>query len=65
VNKVLLDYYQNNLNGKKAKVSLVAIMHKLLNYIFAILRNQKPFELRNPRVHEKMYLQNKFSSNAA
>ncbi|MGL5820312.1 MAG: transposase, partial [Sarcina sp.] len=65
VNKVLLDYYQNNLNGKKAKVSLVAIMHKLLNYIFAILRNQKPFELRDPRVHEKMYLQNKFSSNAA
>ncbi|MGL5649407.1 MAG: IS110 family transposase [Clostridium sp.] len=65
VNRVLLDYYQNNLNGKKAKVSLVAIMHKLLNYIFAILRNQKPFELRNPRIHEKMYLQNKDLNKAA
>lgn len=59
INSVLLDYYENNLNGKKAKVSLVAIMHKLLNYIFAILRNQKPFKLRNPQIHEKMYLQNK------
>lgn len=65
INKVLLDYYQNNLNGKKAKVSLVAIMHKLLNYIFAILRNQKPFELREPKVHEKMYLQNKTLNNVA
>lgn len=65
INSVLLDYYQNNLNGKKAKVSLVAIMHKLLNYIFAILRNQKPFELRNPRIHEKMYLQNKALNSVA
>lgn len=65
INKVLLDYYQNNLNGKKAKVSLVAIMHKLLNYIFAILRNQKPFELREPKVHEKMYLQNKSLNDVA
>ena len=37
VDEVLLNYYQINLNGKKAKVALGAIMHKILNYIFAVL----------------------------
>lgn len=59
INKVLLDYYQNNLNGKKKKVALVAIMHKLINYIFAVLRNQKEYEQRLPKIHQKMYLENK------
>ena len=57
-NKILLDYYKSNLNGKKKKVALVAIMHKLVNYIFAILRNQKEYELRLPKLHHKMYLEN-------
>ena len=57
-NKILLDYYKSNLNGKKKKVALVAIMHKLVNYIFAILRNQKEYELRLPKLHQKMYLEN-------
>jgi len=65
INKVLLDYYQTNLKGKKAKVSLVAIMHKILNYIFAVLRNQAPFEIRDPRIHKQMFLDNKASANAA
>lgn len=30
INKVLLDYYQINLTGKKPKVALVAIIHKIL-----------------------------------
>ena len=57
-NKILLDYYKDNLNGKKKKVALVAIMHKLVNYIFAILRNQKEYEQRLPKLHHKMYLEN-------
>lgn len=65
INKVLLDYYETNLNGKKAKVALVAIMHKILNYIFAVLRNQEPFELRDPRIHKQMFLENKAIANAA
>ncbi len=65
INKVLLDYYETNLNGKKAKVALVAIMHKLLNYIFAVLRNQEPFKLRDPRIHKQMFLENKAIANAA
>lgn len=58
-NKVLLDYYQNNLKGKKKKVALVAIMHKLVNYMFAVLRDQKPYEQRIPKIHQQMYLRNK------
>lgn len=64
INKVLLDYYQNNLNGKKKKVALVAIMHKLINYIFAVLRDQKEYEQRLAKIHQKMYLENRSTSAA-
>lgn len=57
-NSILLQYYKTNLNGKKKKVALVAIMHKLLNYIFAVLRDQKPYTQRSPKLHSKMYLEN-------
>jgi transposase len=62
-NKILLDYYKSNLNGKKKKVALVAIMHKLVNYIFAILRNQKDYEQHLPKLYHKMHLEN--SNNPA
>ena len=65
INKVLLEYYQTNLKGKKAKVALVAIMHKILNYIFAVLRNQTPFEQRDPKLHKQMFLENKALNKAA
>ena len=65
INKVLLEYYQVNLKGKKAKVALVAIMHKILNYIFAVLRNQTPFEQRDPKIHKQMFLENKQLHNIA
>ena len=58
INKVLLDYYQTNMKGKKPKIALVAIMHKIINYIFAILRNQTPFEQRDPKIHKQMFLEN-------
>jgi hypothetical protein len=57
-NAVLLDYYQNNLKGKKPKIALVAIMRKIINYIFAVLRNQTPFEQRDPKIHKQMFLEN-------
>ena len=65
INKVLLEYFQTNLKGKKAKVALVAIMHKILNYIFAVLRNQTPFEQRDPKLHKQMFLENKALNKAA
>lgn len=65
INKVLLEYYQVNLKGKKAKVALVAIMHKILNYIFSVLRNQSPFEQRDPKLHKQIFLENKCLNTAA
>jgi len=58
-NKVLLKYYQENLKGKKAKVALVAIMHKLIKYLFAVLRNQQEYQVRSPKLHQKMFIENK------
>ena len=58
INPVLLEYYQVNLKGKKKKVGLVAIMHKLSKYIYSVLKNQQPYEVRNPKLHAKMYLEN-------
>lgn len=59
MNKVLLDYYQDNLKGKKKKVALVAIMYKIVNYLFAVLRDQRPYEQRIPKLHQQMYLRDK------
>ena len=63
-NPVLLKYYQENLKGKKAKVALIAIMHKIIKYIFAILKNQEAYQLRDPKLHQRMYLENNSRSVA-
>lgn len=65
INKVLLDYYEMNMKGKKPKIALVAIMHKIINYIFAVLRNQTPFEQRDPKIHKQMFLENKSLNKVA
>jgi len=52
INPVLRDFYTSKCVSKKKKVALVAVMHKLLHYIFAVLRDQKPFEIRKPEDHE-------------
>lgn len=57
-NPVLLTYYQENLKGKKAKVALVAVMHKLIKYLFAVLRNQQEYQIRDPKLHQRMFLEN-------
>lgn len=57
MNQVLYDYYHKNLKSKKKKVRLVAIMNKLLRYIFSVLKNQKPYVVRNPKIHKKMFLE--------
>ena len=58
MNPVLLKYYQENLKGKKAKVALVAIMHKLIKYLFAVMRDQQEYHARDPKLHQKMFLEN-------
>ena len=58
INSVLYQYRNENLSGKKKKVALGAVMHKLVKYIFAVLRNQQPYEIRDPRLHNQMYVNN-------
>ena len=53
LNPVLADYYCKKLETKPHKVALCAVMHKLVIIIFAVLRDQKPFELRSPEDHAK------------
>ena len=57
VNPVLFEYYQKKCKGKPKKVALGAVMHKMAKIIFAVLRDQKPFELRLPEEHRKLMLQ--------
>ena len=52
INPILRDYYAKKCTDKKKKVALVAVMHKLLHYIFAVLRDEKPFEFRSPQDHQ-------------
>lgn len=57
-NAVLQRYYKQNLKGKAKKVAFIAVMHKLIKYIFSVLKKQTPFEVRDPRLHNQMYLKN-------
>ena len=52
INPVLRNYYHKKCENKKKKVALVAVMHKLLHYIFAVLRDEKPFVFRSPEDHQ-------------
>ena len=58
MNPVLLKYYNENLKGKKAKVALVAIMHKIIKYIFSVLKKQQEYQIRDPKLHQQMFLLN-------
>jgi len=53
-NPVLFEYYNQKLASKPKKVALVAVMHKLVYIIFAVLRDQSPFVLRTPEEHKKL-----------
>ena len=50
-NPVLAAYYEDKCRSKPANVAMCACIHKMLGYIFAVLRNQKPFERRTPQEH--------------
>lgn len=50
-NPVLAAYYEEKIKSKPGKVAMCAVMRKISNIIFAVLRNQKSFELRQPQEH--------------
>ena len=51
VNPVVYDYYTRKCSSKKKTVAMGAVMHKICNIIFAMLRDNKPFELITPEEH--------------
>ena len=51
VNPVIYDYYIRKCASKKKIVAVGAVMHKICNIIFAMLRDNKPFELITPEEH--------------
>jgi transposase len=52
-NPVLYNFYRRKCVNKAKMVALGAVMHKLVFIIFAVLRDKKPFELREPEMHAK------------
>ena len=55
INPYLHDYYQQKATTKPKMVALGAVMHKISNYIFAVLRNETEFCLRSPQEHCQTY----------
>lgn len=53
-NPVMHEFYHQKCVSKPKKVALGAVMRKLVNIIFAVLRDRKPFELRTPEEHEEL-----------
>lgn len=57
LNPYLHEYYNKKKESKPKMVALGAIMHKVTNIIFAVLRNNSEFELRSPEQHRISYRQ--------
>ena len=55
VNPVIYDYYTRKCASRKKMVAVGAVMHKICNIIFAMLRDNKPFELITPEEHCERY----------
>jgi transposase len=53
-NPVMLEFYNRKCQNKPRKVALGAVMRKLVCYIYAILRDKKPYQLRKPEEHAQM-----------
>jgi len=54
-NPVLRNYYQEKCKSKAKMTALGAVMHKLCNIVFAILRDEKPFELVYPQEQRQRF----------
>lgn len=54
-NPVVYNYYTQKCVGKKKCVAVGAVMHQICNIIFAMLRDNKPFEILSPEEHCKRY----------
>lgn len=59
INPVLRDYYLLKCQSKPKMVALGAVMHKVCNIVFAILRDEKEFTIITPEEHQMNYLKAK------
>ncbi len=55
INPYLRIYYEKKVGQKPKMVALGAVMHKVCNIIFAVLRDEKVFELLSPEEHCRQY----------
>jgi transposase len=55
-NPVIRDFYLNKCKSKPKMVALGAVMHKVCNIIFAVLRDEKPFQLISKEQHNEKFL---------
>jgi len=55
INPVLREYYLCKCQSKRKMVALGAVMHKVCNIIFALLRDDKVFSLTTPEQHIQNY----------
>ena len=55
-NPVLRAYYLEKCRSKAKMTVLGAVMHKLCNIVFAVLRDERPFVLISPQEHRQNYL---------
>jgi transposase len=58
-NPVLRDYYLKKCESKPKMVAMGAVMHKVCNIVFAILRDKKEFQIITPEEHQENYLKAK------
>jgi len=61
VNPILKEYYEKKKLSKPKMVALGAIMHKITNIIFAVLRDNKPFVIKTLDDHHNDYKNSKLS----
>ena len=54
-NQVLREYYLEKCKSKPKLVAMGAVSHKVCNIIFAMLRDNKPFEIITPQEHIQQY----------
>ena len=54
-NPVLRSYYEEKCKNKSKMTALGAVMHKICNIIYAVLRDERPFVLITPEEHRAAY----------
>jgi hypothetical protein len=55
VNPVIYEYYTLKCQSKKKNVAIGAVMHKICNIIYAMLRDNRPYEVITPEEHRKRF----------